>query len=98
MSKYIDADVLCKSLEEMASYQDEGKQSAILGVVATIRAKTAADVVEVKHGHWIERDYGDVFYTCSNCNADWSCIEGTPQENGMAYCPNCGAKMEGVYE
>ena len=56
-----------------------------------------ADVAEVKRGKWIEKEevYGDVYYTCSNCNNDWTTIDGTPQENFMNYCPNCGAKMDG---
>ena len=62
-----------------------------------VDGKTTADIVEVKHGKWIEKEeiYGDVYYTCSNCNNDWTTIDGTPQENFMAYCPNCGAKMDG---
>lgn len=58
--------------------------------------KNEADYAEVKHGEWIEKEevYGDVYYTCSNCNNDWTTIDGTPQDNFMNYCPHCGAKME----
>ena len=53
---------------------------------------------ETKTGQWIEQDdgYDDVYYDCSACGLSWVMIEGTPQENGMLYCPHCGAKMEGV--
>ena len=46
-------------------------------------------------GHWIEKDGfdGDVYYDCSECGESWTTIEGTPWQNGMCYCPNCGAKM-----
>lgn len=56
-----------------------------------------ANAVEQKQGHWIEKDDydGEVYYTCSVCNEPWFIIEGTPQENRMKYCPNCGAKMDG---
>lgn len=56
-----------------------------------------ADVVEVKHGEWIEKEgaYGDIYYDCSNCKNDWTTIDGTPQDNFMRYCPYCGAKMDG---
>lgn len=49
-----------------------------------------------KTGHWIEKDGfdGDVYYDCSACGESWTTIEGTPWQNGMCYCPNCGAKME----
>ena len=56
-----------------------------------------ADVVEVRHGEWIEKDDGwdGVLYTCSACGCDWTTIDGTPFENNMRYCPECGAKMDG---
>lgn len=52
---------------------------------------------EAKTGHWIEKeDYNlDTYYDCSVCGESWTMIDGTPWENGMNYCPHCGAKMEG---
>ena len=49
-----------------------------------------------KTGKWEEKvDYiGDTYYDCSACGESWTTIEGTPWQNGMNYCPNCGAKME----
>lgn len=49
-----------------------------------------------KTGHWIEKDGfdGDVYYDCSECGESWTTIDGTPWDNGMKFCPNCGAKME----
>ena len=51
-----------------------------------------------KTGQWIEKDGfdGDVYYDCSECGESWTTIEGTPWQNGMAYCPNCGADMRGA--
>lgn len=48
----------------------------------------AADVVEVKHGKWIEK-VGRA--KCSVC-AD-ECWADSAME--YRYCPNCGAKMDG---
>ena len=45
--RLIDADALVKDLELMAKYQPEHKQSTILGVCATIRAKPTIDAVPV---------------------------------------------------
>lgn len=29
-----------------------------------------------------------------SCGVAWSLSEGQPSENGMNYCPRCGAKLE----
>ena len=46
-------------------------------------------------GHWNEVDGadGDSYYECSNCGEPWVLSAGTPEDNNMHYCPNCGAKM-----
>lgn len=53
---------------------------------------------EAKIGKWIEQeDYNlDTYYDCSVCGESWSTVEGTPWENGMNYCPHCGARMESI--
>ena len=43
-----------------------------------------------KHGEWIDL-YGHE-YKCSVCGA-WCRFDGTPEEEGFNYCPNCGAMM-----
>lgn len=45
----------------------------------------AADVVEVVHAHWIDRD-GKTW--CSKCDA-------SNKQYKPPYCPHCGAKMDG---
>ena len=50
-----------------------------------------ADVVEVRHGRW--EKHGSK-WQCNGCKVLMS-IDGTPQENLLYYCPNCGAKMDG---
>ena len=56
-----------------------------------------ADVVEVRHGRWIDRPskrgYGMSTY-CSCCGRH-SGIGGIESNRHRAYCPNCGAKMDG---
>ena len=46
-------------------------------------------------GKWIERDdgWGGTYYDCSVCEESWTTIDGTPFDNGMRYCPHCGALM-----
>ena len=51
----------------------------------------AADVAPVLHGRWVKRRYK---WQCTHCKVLMS-IDGTPKENMLNYCPNCGAKMDG---
>ena len=53
----------------------------------------SADVVEVKHGKWIEQEdgFGDTYYDCSCCGESFCLIEGTPADNMYNFCPNCGS-------
>ena len=50
----------------------------------------AADVVEVRHERW--EKHGSK-WQCTGCKVLMS-IDGTPQENLLYYCPNCGASMD----
>lgn len=63
--------------------------------IKIIKSLPTIAVESTKHGHWIEWDNYDGTYKCSVCGMDWDIIEGTPQDNGMYYCPNCGADMRG---
>lgn len=58
------------------------------------------EVVEyapVVHGRWVEKDdnWYETYYDCSVCGDSWVPIDGTPEQNNVKYCPNCGAKMDG---
>ena len=58
--------------------------------IQCVKAIPAADVVEVRHGRW--EKHGSK-WQCTGCKVLMS-IDGTPQENLLYYCPNCGAKMD----
>lgn len=63
--------------------------------LAIIDTFPTADVVEVKHGEWI--DDGDCFH-CSACQKTYQL--GSLQtiydvKRCWKYCANCGAKMDG---
>ena len=68
--------------------------------VGDILKAPAADVVEVKHGRWVEVEFGwdDVYYDCSICGESFCLIDGTPTDNLYNFCPNCGADMREVRE
>lgn len=94
-------------IEELHQYfsdefdSDDGFNSAeYWNSTHVMQAIANVPIVEPKTGRWIAHDDydGEVYYTCSRCEEPWVTIDGTPQENRMKYCPNCGAKMEGETE
>ena len=60
-----------------------------------LKALPSVNLQEPKTGHWIEQEEynGDVYYECSVCGEPWITIDGTPCDNNMNYCPNCGTHM-----
>lgn len=52
---------------------------------------TTADVRPVVHGEWDRLKVSDK-WQCSVCGVLMD-IDGTPQENLLNFCPNCGADM-----
>lgn len=65
--------------------------------VSDVDMLPTADVVEVKHGKWIESQYiskrlgipvkNEIFFTCSECGKD--------SIGKSKYCRECGALMDG---
>jgi hypothetical protein len=92
MAKYIDAEKIV--YHEHTVCAGHGDDYTVKTVTEeAISAMPAADVVEVRHGHWIYCRDADGFKRCkcSECIISYGCID-TP------YCPNCGAKMDGKGE
>ena len=57
----------------------------------------AADVVEVRHGRWLEYDGADKgFHYCSECKGQAFNYEdgGEAIEVLCDWCPNCGARLD----
>ena len=55
---------------------------------------------ERKRGKWIEDDDGwdGVIWRCSECDALFTLVDGTPEENEYYFCPHCGEDMREVSE
>ena len=93
MSRYIDIDALALDI-------DLSKGASVLdmaiGVIKMVHEAPTADVVEVRHGHWIDKSRNinglhDPRLDCSVCgHIFW--FQGAETFN---YCPACGAKMDG---
>ena len=64
--------------------------------IGVIEDAPAADVVPVVHGKWIESVSFNVgFWVCSNCKF---VSEAIAAHKLYGYCPNCGARMDGVVD
>ena len=104
MAEYIDRGKLVEFLKQVRrdlSHDSKDfftRDEMILNFQQFVESKSfvpSEDVQPVRRGKWIcVADYGESEYKCTNCHDIWYLDEGTPIENGMYYCPNCGAKME----
>ena len=56
----------------------------------------SADVAPVRRGRWECGEENS--WWCSVCDEEFYLEDGTPQENGYRFCPNCGARMDGGIE
>lgn len=97
---YIEREPLIKILNGLYNHHLTMRNYAADGatfdcISAVIEAPTA-DVVEVRHGHWIDKSRNinglhDPRFDCSVCgHIFW--FQGAETFN---YCPACGAKMDG---
>lgn len=89
MSKYINADELKVTLLNLADGTKEWGEGVQIGFNSCINAldvMPSADVVEVKHGEWVDK--GSLSCRCSNC--------GCKSSKESKFCPHCGADMWGV--
>jgi DNA-directed RNA polymerase subunit RPC12/RpoP len=85
MARYIDAEVLKRKLIDEKNFFPSL-------VARAIDETPEADVVEVKHGHWIWLE-GNL-YECSEC-PNRTEVDEAMNEPLYIYCPYCGAKMDG---
>lgn len=94
MSDCIDREALFAKFDRMGL----GEHSLIEklfsdGVRTVIAGMPAADVAPVQHGRW-ELRHGSWY--CSNCGRGYKIKCGVVTACKHNYCPNCGAKMDGV--
>lgn len=83
MTEYIEREALIEFVKQ--NTPDINGETTIECVERAIRIYPAADVVEVRHGKWIE---DHEFFKCSECG----CLTDYRLSN---FCPDCGAKMNG---
>jgi len=49
--------------------------------------------MEKEECEYLQVDYDDDTWECSKCGCYWCLSDGTPIDNNMNYCPECGAKI-----
>lgn len=111
MPEYIEREALLAELEDEIDfvspfYNAEQNQYFTMGLRCAYRDAQrfpADDVVEVRHGKWIETQeplgWRDVDCAeCSVCHESWIIDEDSSIDDYKCmwhYCPHCGAKMDG---
>lgn len=92
--KYVDFDTMLRKIESLLFYENAcgedfnlGYDKAIFDTLKIFDEQPTADVQEVRHGRWKERMSTLSSVKCSEC--------GNSYEYDTAYCPSCGARMEG---
>jgi len=89
MARLIDADDLKKSIKSVL--KEKGFNAETIAVVCRV-VNTQHTIESVKHGKWEEYGYK---WRCSCCHIRINLRGTLPEENGLHYCPNCGARMDG---
>ena len=91
MARYIDA----VNAAEIISDKLGIALSELVDVMATV---PTADVQEVKRGYWKFNQQSKVVasFTCSECQTRFYNFGNSKILSPTPYCPNCGARMDGV--
>ena len=86
--------------EDIEQKIQDGLNNLVLGhdaieVLGMIYEMPTADVAPVRHGRWVHEHIseGYAWVICSECEA---VIHKILINKRLNYCPNCGAKMDGV--
>ena len=98
MSEYIDRAALKQGL---APYEENDFSQQMDVILDIVDAQPTADVVEVRHGHWIdlnaENSTGPLF-KCSECshlhNPNRNDLDLERVELNPLYCDACGTRMD----
>lgn len=98
MAEYIDREAAIKAIYESDHFSvRECFGWSAREIEEVLRAVPATDVAPVRHGRW---QYNTDFYVwcCSECGKNPTKGTGvvTTAEKLPAYCPHCGAKMDGA--
>lgn len=100
MPRYIDADALKEEISRIyylhyAKTQDKTISDFFNAVAKRIKGASTVDSEPIKHGRWIYKWFDSY---CSVCGWENKADTVTRIRNDYPYCPNCGAKIEGIHQ
>ena len=98
MSDYIKREDAIKSLKESKDRHPSfsGEACAFIIAIQKIKNLHSADVVEVKHGKWIQPHWHNSVHAmnCSVCGGEAQHVEFRGVAKYYSRCPHCSAKMD----
>ncbi len=91
MPRYIDADTLAKTFENITTTADVRSTVFLNAVLTVIEGFPTADVAPVVRGEWEKVRFSRGIMACSACGYYFQESQ-MPHRN---FCPACGARMKG---
>ena len=88
--KYIELEAAVETLKRKSLMKFNACYKGYTDAIKDLVDIPTADVQEVRHGYWKERMSTLSSVKCSEC--------GNSHEYDTAYCPSCGARMDGEEE
>ena len=96
--RFINADELELEYYDLSIHGTMAVKSVLPVFTDLLEKQPTADVVEIRHGNWIEwwdDNYLTFCHKCSECGRYPLTKEETMHDEVLSkYCPNCGAKMD----
>lgn len=89
--RYIEREALDLAISRNAKYFKDKSDFDHIGIV--VMALPDADVVEVRHGEWLDNGERNRDGTLKPFTISCSVCGSSAGHSWMKYCPNCGAKM-----
>ena len=94
MADYIDRESLRAAFCEDTQFFYSFDSSLFDLIITKIDEAPAADVAPVVHSNWIRLQHSGTI-VCGNCGRNIHKSHGNDYADFEAFCPNCGAKMDG---
>lgn len=93
MAEYIEREAALHEIERREALMVGDKCVSVAAMKSFIKNRSAADVVPVVHGRWIDNGANGYkwAFICSRCGY----VDGYPFTDRHNFCPSCGARMDG---